>query len=437
MLLAIGLAGADSARAEPATLDRPHDPVIISTARLAALPGRRVDALRLLRIEDGRARSIPFQVDARDADGGLDLRGIEPVTFDDNDDFVFMAADAGARAAAAHWPAACGAALEIALRAPDGAGRAWAYLLHCPAAAPPAAGEPYVVYDARAHRARSARYEVGYAPAHNYFTALRVAAPDGQLGPNLLRQTRMRGSPTFGLLLTDVTLEFTEQNARVEVEGVRNGPVRAVRRVRLSIDLGAVLPTVPQGTSETFHYRSAYLTPTRFGIPALALRLLRDFRFESVVDFDPQGTPQEYWSPTRPAAVALAAAPREEETAADHDWWVHSGADGAVLHTLRIPPQWREWGIARGALLRGGCAHPGEVCAAGYTLRNMTALRRAGDYDLLQAAVVLPASYRPGDERAALAMLDAPLVVDVQPFAAAVAPPGRDAAARGAAAGAS
>ncbi len=398
---------------ESSTLNRPDDPVIVSTARLAGLPGRRVDALRLLRIDSGRARAIPFQIDRRAADGKLQFGAGEPVTFDDNDDFVFMAADAGARATAPAWPADCGPALELTIREPHGAGRAWAYLVHCAAAAPPPDAAPYVVYDRATNRARSSRYEVAYAADRNYFTAMRLVGADGTAGANLLRQTRMRGSPTFSLLLTDFSLEFTEQNALVVVEGVRNGPVRSIRRVRLSVDLGPMFPNLPQGTAETYHYRSAYLTPTRFGIPALALRMLRAFRFESVIDFDPQVMPLEYWDATRAAGVALAAEAPEQETGADHDWWVHSGPDGAVLHSLLIPAQWREWGITRGALLRPGCAHPGGACAAGYTLQNMTRLRHAGDYDLLQATVVLPRPYQPGDERPAMAMLTEPLAVDV------------------------
>jgi len=402
--------------AERATLVRPHDPVIVSTGRLAALPGRRVDALRLLRIEAGRAQPIPFQIDRRGRNGRLDLDAADAATFDADDDFVFMAADAGDRADGAVWPAECGTALELTVREPSGDGRAWAYLLHCPGALPPSTAAPYVVYDRAANRARSSRYEVAYANGYNYFTAMRLAGADGMPGANLLRQTRMRGSPTFSLLLTDLTLEFTEQNALVAIDGVRNGPVRAIRRVRLSVDLGPLFPTLPQGTAETFHYRSAYLTPTRFGIPALALRMLRDFRFESVIDFDPQVMPMDYWDATRAGGVALAADAPEQETSADHDWWVHSGPDGAMLHALLIPQQWRDWGITRGALLRAGCAQPGGACAAGYTLCNMTRLRTAGDYDLLQATVVLERPYQTGDERAAMAMLTQPLVVAVTPI---------------------
>lgn len=399
--------------AEPAALDRPYDPVIVSTARLAALPGRRVDALRLVSLRGGVAQPIPFQIDPRDSAGRLELDGGDPITFDANDDFVFMAADAGERATAAPWPPQCGPGLELTVREPDGSAQAWAYLAHC-AALPAAPPDPaYVFYDRATHRARSAHYEVEYAAGRNYFTALRLIEADGTPGANLLRQTRMRGSPTFGLLVADFSLEFTEQNAIVEVQGVRNGPVRAIRRAKLAVDLGAMIPDLPQGTAETFHYRNGFVTPTRFGIPAIALRMLRDFHFENMIDFNPQAMPLLYWNASRASGVALAAdTPETVEDASDHDWWVHSGADGAVLHALLIPQQWRDWGITRGALLRGGCA-AGGPCAAGYTLRNMTRLQRAGDFDLKQATVVLPRPYQPGDERAAMAMLTRPVEVDI------------------------
>ncbi|MEO8603847.1 MAG: hypothetical protein ABI629_14830 [bacterium] len=413
LLLLASLAPLPAWATEPVTLERPYDPVILSTAQLAALPDGRIAALRLVRVEPGGVEAIPFQVDPRDRRGALIMEGPEPTAFDDNDDFVFMAADAGPRAEPGMtWPDGCDAALELTIRAPRGGGSAWAYLLHC-AGPPPAAAAPYVTYDRATNRARSARYEVGYAADRNYFTAMRVAGADGALGANMLRQTHMRGSPTFELLVTELTLEFTEQSTYVALEGVRNGPVRAIRRVKLSVDLGKLFPNLPNGTAETFHYRDAFLTPTRFGIPALALRMLREFHFEDVTEFNPQVMPLQYWDATHPEGIALASTEPPVADSADHDWWVHSAPHGAVLNAFIIPQQWRDWGITRGAFARPGCAAPTLACAAGYTLRNMTALRAAGDYDLMQATVILPRVYRAGDEAPAMAMLNDPLQVDV------------------------
>jgi len=411
MLLCLG-ASAVCAE-ERATLQRPYDPVIIATGRLDLFGDRRIDALRLVRVAGGSVQAIPFQIDPRSKGGALIMQGPEPVQFDDNDDFVFMASDAGDRAAAdVTWPPGCDAALEVTVRARLG-GAAWAYLLHCPGTPPAPATTPYVVYDAADNHARSTRYDVGYAADRNFFTEMRVVGADGAPGANLVRQTHMRGSPTFEVLFTELTLEFTEQNAYVEVEGIRNGPVRAIRRVKLSVDLGKLLPNLPNGIAETFHYRDAFLTPTRFGIPALALRMLRDFHFEDVVEFDPRVMPLKYWDATHPEGIALASAGPAPDDNADHEWWVHSAPNGAVLNAMLIPQQWHDWGITRGAFVRPGCTDTSSTCAAGYTLRNMTALRAAGDYDLMQATVVLPRAYQAGDEVPAMALVSDPLLIDV------------------------
>ncbi|MGH7785517.1 MAG: hypothetical protein ACRERC_01550 [Candidatus Binatia bacterium] len=408
---ALGILPVDraSAEAEPKTLTRTHDPIVLRTDAVAALPSRRTADLRLYRLEAGQAVAMPFQVDARNARGELQIDDAG-ARFDADDELVFMAVDSGDRAAGAPFPAGCGTGVEIEVRDPLTGGRGWAYLLHCPGGDAPAAA-PYVTYDRATRRARSAAYDVEYADGHNYFTGMRLGTAGGQR-PNLLRQTRMRGVPVLSLLVTDLQLEFTEQNAIAVVEGVRNGPVRAVRRVKLSVDLGPMFPELPNGTAYTYHYPTMYLTPTRFGIPWLALRTLRSFSFEAVADFAPAALPLRYWDGANPAGVTLTdGAPPPLVTDVDHDWWAQSGAAGSMLNAFVIPAEWREWGIARGTVVRQGVA---AGVAAGYSLLNMTKLRRAGDYDMLQAAVVLPRPYEPGDEAAPMAMLTAPLQTSVR-----------------------
>jgi hypothetical protein len=227
------------------------------------------------------------------------------------------------------------------------------------------------------------------------------------LSPNLLRQTRMQGSPTFSMFVTDITLSFTEQNTIVVVDGVKNGAVRAVRRARLSVDLGPLFPNLPNGTAYTYHYARSMVTPTRFGVPGLAVRLLRDFRFEGTVDFDPHALPMRYWDAANPGGIALGGSPNAGlVTTVDHSWWVHSSESGSVLHALIIPERWREWGIVRGSVVHND--------AAGFSLLHMTRLGEGGDYDLLQATAVLSHPYRPGDEAEPMAMLETPLQAAVR-----------------------
>ena len=414
---------ADAAPGPAKTLARFHDPVVVSTAELLSLPDHRTASFRLYRVEKGELQPIPLQFDARDDHGDLVVDGAAEFVFDGNDELVFMAKDTGDQALAGRWPADCDAVLEIAVVDPLHGERGWAYLVHFSGAAPSPAAEHYVSFDRTANQARSSFYTVDYARARNFYTGMRVSHAAGGNDTNLLRQTRMRGSPTLSMLFNDITFEFTEPSSIVAIDGVRVGPVRAVRRVHLSVDLGRLFPDLPSGTAYTYHYFSSYLTPTRIGFPWIVLKMLRDFQFENVIDFDPQVMPLTYWDGANREGVALAAHNGERvETETDHDWWVHSGAAGTMLHSFVIPEQWRQWGITRGTVLRSGHGAsvgngrgPEEpVCEAGYSLLHMTNLREARPYDLLQAAIVLPKPYHAGDEADPMAMLRAPLRTEVR-----------------------
>jgi hypothetical protein len=402
------------ARAASKALDRPHDPVIVTAAALGSLPDRHTAAWRLYRIDVGQPVPIPFQFDAVDLQGDVVVDAPEQFELKDADQLVFMARDTGNRAPEGWWPAGGDAVVEIEAADAVHGGKGWAYLVHFAGSPPAPSAERYVSYDAATHRARSAFYEVEYAASRNFFTGLRVLSGAGGDGRNLLEQTRMLGRPTFHLLLADLTLGFTEQNSIVAVEGVRTGPVRAVRRVHLSVELGRYFPELPSGTVYTYHYLTSYTTPSRMGIPWLILKALRSFTFEELIQFRPEVMPMRYWDGANREGIPWTdIGARRLAVDVDHDWWVHSGNAGTMLHAFVVPPEWRAWGIARGTVFRGGDGG----FAAGYSLLNMTRLQRAGSHDLLMADVVLPGPYAPGDEEQAMAMLRAPLGTTVRPLA--------------------
>ena len=101
------------------------------------------------------------------------------------------------------------------------------------------------------------------------------------------------------------------------VDGVRVGPVRAVRRARLSIDLGALFPDLPSGTAYTYHYRTTYLTPSRVGFSWAILKALRDFRFENLLEFVPGSMPLTYFDAEhmRPASRSIVSSHPSSGTA--------------------------------------------------------------------------------------------------------------------------
>jgi hypothetical protein len=285
--------------------------------------------------------------------------------------------------------------------------RAWVYLVHFAANPPPRSSVRYASFDPVRQEARAASYEVIYSQERsNFLTSIRIPRAAGGTGESLIQRLRMRISPTFSLFLTTFQLSFTEESFSVEPDGLKNGPVRAVRRVRQSLDLGRTFPDIPSGHVYTHYYATSFSTPSRFSIPWFALKTLRDFRFEAVNAF---GEGMRYWDAANPHGVAVAAADRPAAADADHDWWVVSGDRGTFLEALIIPEEWRAWGITRGVVFKDG--------GVGYSLLSMTKLRRAGAYDLGSEVVVLPRPYQPGDEVEALAGIREPLVTAVRAIA--------------------
>lgn len=434
--------------ADPArrSLSRTHDPVVLPGRLVATIGTSETSRLRLVRFDDGNPVAMPFQFDQRDRRGDVVVPGPETFEFDENDELVFMAKDAGDRAPGDPCAeGACEGALEIRVAEPSGSRQAWAYLLAYREPPVVERHDPYVTFDDDGRLARSDAYSVEYARGRNYFTGLRVGPAAGGAGSNLLRQTHMVGSPTFSLLLSKVTLNFTEQNSIVEIDGVREGPVRAVRRARLSVDMGPMFPDLPSGIAYTYHYATAYLTPSKVSFPWLMVKTLRDFRFETVMDLAPvAGRPARYFDAANPAGVSLAGDGPAMRSSDDHDWWVYDSDAGTMLHAFEIPDLWKQWGIVRGAVVRPTAEEPGgkgaqedgdhgpsavavaeaatapdaqgatEGRSAGYSLLHMTKLREAGTFDLMMASVVLPGPYRAGDEAGALAMLHAPLATEVR-----------------------
>jgi hypothetical protein len=223
----------------------------------------------------------------------------------------------------------------------------------------------------------------------------------------------MRIVPTFSFLVGTFDLSFTEESFSVVADGMRNGPVRSIRRVRQALDLGRLFPEIPNGRVYTYYYATSFRTPSRFSIPWLVLKTLRDVRFESLGALGTDTDGVRYWDAENPEGIPFTGGVRPTGTDGDHDWWVLSGERGTALQALVIPEEWREWGIARGIVFADG-EDAGADVGAGYSLMRMANLRRAGSYDLDSVLVVLPAPYRPGDEREALASVRDPLHVEVR-----------------------
>lgn len=420
------------------TLTRIHDPVILTGAQLPALTGRSRERIRMFARVDGKITAMPFQIDERHEDGGLVISPDDDVSRDEedlagidgNDELVFMAMDTGDRVDRQDLPAHADVVVEIELTDPKIGARAWAYILHFPGSAPAVSTARYVHFDSAANQAQSQLYEVDYHDRGNFFTSLKIKPSAGGSGANLVHRTRMRGAPTFSFLFGKFTLEFTEEDSMMELSGVKNGPVRATRRVDLSVDLGALFPELPTGRVETHHFRSSFLTPIQVSIPWVVLNLASDFSFVTLTDFREVSDGTKYFDANHPGGLAYEGDPELVVEGEDHDWWVATGDGGSFLQAFLTPEEWQKWGVVRGTIFvdeePGAEARPHTdgKHAAGFSLVDVEDIPEAGEYTLRMFTAVLEDPYDPGDEERPMSMIHAPLRPTIRTMQrdAAVAP---------------
>ncbi|HWP66864.1 MAG TPA: hypothetical protein VNO26_13210 [Candidatus Limnocylindria bacterium] len=215
-------AAAANASLRSKTLTRFHDPVVVTTGLLGGVSDRRTASYRLMRARAGVVEPIPFQFDARDGDGELRVSGVsegDEAAFDD-DELVFMAKDSGDRLTRHDLPPASDGALEIELFDPATGARGWAYLVHFPGDAPAPSPVRYATFDPQVNEARATFYEMMYFPGRSFFTGMRVMPEGGGSGERLMHRMRVRLQPTFSLLITTWSPEFTEESFTVTIDGV-------------------------------------------------------------------------------------------------------------------------------------------------------------------------------------------------------------------------
>ncbi len=427
VLLLLGPASAATPPPNAKTLTRFHDPVIVVTAKLD-VADRHTAPYRLYGLNADEFVPVPFQFDTRDADGDVvfgESGTVEDRTFDDNDELVFMAKDTGDRLADVPLPKGADTGVEIEVIDPVDGRRGWAYLLHFRNAPPPRSPVRYVTFDVETNQVHSAFYTMEYYPERTFFTGMRITPRAGGTGNNILDRMKIRVSPTFSLLLGSWSPLFTEEDFVVEIDGVKNGPVRAIRRARQSMDLGTFFPQMPGGTVYSYYYFSSFATPSEFSIPWLVLKALRKFRFVGASDFLSGAVGMTYWDAANPQGIRYTGHHAEPViTDKDHEWYVVGGRGGTCLHVFLVPQRWREWGIVRGTVFADdGAAMDTEgpeaergAYEAGYSLLNLTNLGEAGTYDLNTAVIILPQPYEPGDEAKPLDMLKQPLRTGVRPI---------------------
>lgn len=282
------------------SLDRPHDPVVISGERLPGFIGDRLDEMRLMAFRGETLRVIPFQVDERDSQGNPVYARVysdgkwrvpEPIEgqgrLSRQDELVFMAFDCGGRLSREAWPPARHAA-ELRVMDPVRHGEGFAYLftLENP---PPLARERYIRQDVQGRMIRTGSYAYGYHddPGGGVFDFL--AFGDALHTPvEALTRNDVVDKAIFDLRVTflfrGLSFSWDETDLNAGLTAYKQGPVRVLQKVWYSIDLVLGLKS-PRVERVLFSYPGRTVIPTELNMPFNPALFLSSASMRMTLDF--------------------------------------------------------------------------------------------------------------------------------------------------------
>ncbi len=256
--------------ANPKTLKRSEDPVIVTGKAMPGALGWPVAQTRLFAVKNGQARAVPFQVDEVKSNGKFALtygpkRSTEDGLIDENDQLVFMVVDAGDQGGAESLPPGFDAAVELQLNDPVDGGRAWAYLARYPQNAPPLSPLDYVRFDNARTRVDTSRYAMGFHPRATMSIGLLATKPaGGGTGENVVDRLKIRASAEIrgGLGL----VERNEEEFFSQTIGWIDGPVRVIRSTSNQVRAIATIKS-PSAYLDNIYYFNAFEFPLELFLP--------------------------------------------------------------------------------------------------------------------------------------------------------------------------
>ncbi|MEW6442750.1 MAG: hypothetical protein AB1640_17570 [bacterium] len=426
-------------RADPIAtrdLSRTRDPIVLRGAAVRPMLGLALCGFRLFAARGGSLDPVPFQIDEVDEDGLYVLpRGKDPNrdtgrrgeedelegALDGNDEIVFMAEDLGDRVGREAWPAGVRKGMEIEVSDPESAGKGWAYLFWSIDNPPPESSRDYVRYSPEEDRIHAAGFTLGYSPERDlvYTTSMAVAPAGAGSGEDLLDRINIRFSAT--ILLGAVTLSRTEDDFVSSVIAYKDGPVRAMRRVKNSMRLVAGLRT-PKIIAYSMYYRDSIEAPNRIDIPVAIAAVARDVHFEGGSDYNRRAMGMRFYTSNDRQGVLVDGRMSPEEQAlnrGDHDWTVIAGPQGGLLARIALGSGLREV-LGKELIYVDDLLGPngpedevGTVPRIAFSFTRLLALKK-GRYDYNVHFYILP-RYRPGAEKEYLDILDHPLLVRALP----------------------
>ncbi|MCP4756481.1 MAG: hypothetical protein GY866_36920 [Proteobacteria bacterium] len=404
-------------------LQRTADPLILTVKQLPRFVDSPIAHLGLFRWTGGRFMAVPFQIDEKDEDGQWILPFGEEANpedgngiFDGDDEFVFMALDAGEKADAIAGRFPNTRSVEIRIDDPKG-GTGFVYLVRFQEKAPRSPLD-YVDYDPKTKMISADFYRMGFHPEFpigiGHLAILPAAGGDGINAIDRMK-VRVTVETIFGIDFSRHEEDFTS----VDVAYI-DGPVRVVRRTRNRMDLVFSIPT-PSAIIDSIFYREFFLFPTEVDVPFDIGFIVDNIQFRTSVDLTEAARGRVFYNSNSSVGTVFDGEMSDDEKRLDDkpfDWmaqvqkygqvnvaWVNrliveSEADSLKLFlyynddsSVDDPPE----------------EHRGHFGDTGFIIDDLPGLE-GGNYRLVSFMYCVP-GYEIGMEKAYLDIVDTPLVV--------------------------
>ncbi|MFO8058485.1 MAG: hypothetical protein R6V10_14460 [bacterium] len=324
------------------SIDRIMDKVVIEGKELPELTGRPIRGLRLMAIENGRPKAVPFQVDERTPEGdyvmkrpdGTEDRDADQGRLDQNDELVFMAMDAGDHGSADDFPERC-SFHEIKLIDPQSGAAGWVYLVYFPESPSPLSTKRYMKYMEHedSDEVVSPYYTLHFPKKNVFISGFMVHRAAGGNDTDIMDRIKMRSG--VEVLAGSVKLLRTEEDFSTEVLGVIKGPVRVIRQTstRLNLLLSLKSPSVVVDGS---FYPCSFEFPSLLSIPFRMDMVASDAYIRQGWDLNRNALGMKFYSNIEPQGVTLdgSMSKREKKLASSRktlQWALATGEQGTFM----------------------------------------------------------------------------------------------------------
>lgn len=269
-------------------------PVIVEGEQIKQLSGKKIEHIRAYAFKNGKPILIPFQIDQKDSEGNwvwekvlnanqhemknYDNEDLNSENiFDDNDQIVFMAIDAGEKVDKPSEKITFSEILELKIAVGKSIHSGWIYVTYHSFSVPSKSSIRYMEYQADNKVVKSPVYSLTYSKKH-----IAVMEEMTVAGQPVINQTIINGKVDVNFILFNSSIEFNEKEINGYSVGYINGPIRTIIQFKTFVNLGAGIQSMTLNVVHIFypnHTEIPILISKGFFVKNMSIRIGANYSY--------------------------------------------------------------------------------------------------------------------------------------------------------------